>query len=125
MDRNYRNERYYFRFVGISPKLALLLKEKFPHWEVDINKFKDGENFVASFKLLAEKDYSELTIFIKENKILQATYGLFIALESNKDMDGVSVPHYVLEVYKKIGGNFDFSFSWRMKFKKIGIFFQK
>lgn len=110
MDNKYHNENYSFRFVNLPPKETIKFREISNDWKPRIKKYKNLENFVITFQIAPNTSYHSLINFIKENKIERALYGFFISLETNSDMDGVHVPDYILDLYKKVGGNIDFSF---------------
>jgi len=106
-----RTERYSFRVVCVPKLVAEEISKKFAHLPCRVNPyFKNEKKFVVSFPLTKDKNYDALGKYLVGCK-RKMTYGLWVSLGTNRDSDGLTVPKYVCDIYQKIGGTIDFSFT--------------
>lgn len=103
----FREERFYFRLIGLTEDQ----KEKLKKY---VKSFKEGKHWktgeiVLSFPLEITKDYGFLENFLHEAGLSDEKFGIYISLITDNDNDGISVPDYILKIYKRVGGRIDFS----------------
>jgi len=116
MTELYRKERILFRIWDLPIDLLDDLQSTVPNHIVETNrslkgaKCSDPNTIVVLFELSPKYDYKELCMFLINNMISQDSFGIWISLVTDRDNDGVHLPDYVLQFYKLIGGNIDFSF---------------
>jgi hypothetical protein len=116
MTELFRKEEASFRIVGLPVDLLPDLENTVPNHGVKTNRSVKGARYneinsvVVFFELLPDFDYSRLHFFLLNNQISKDSYGIWISLVTDRDNDGVHLPEHVLEFYKLIGGNIDFSF---------------
>jgi len=72
--------------------------------------YQDNKRYVISFDIVPKKDYSGLEQYLLMHKATMH-YGLWVSLGTNRDSDGVAIPKHICELYKRIGGTIDFSFT--------------
>ncbi len=111
MKHPYHNERIAFRFVGFPKKAVPLLKKALPGVELKMGKQKKTQKLVISFQLNKNLKHKKLRAFLRQNKISPNTYGLWVSLVTERDSDGVRVPAFAAELFRKVGGKLDFSFT--------------
>lgn len=111
MTEHCRNERIFFRIVGLEEKLLQDYREYLGISDVKTKRYKDTDTFVVSFQMNRNCDFGKLIDFVQTNKIKESSYGIYVSLVTENDHDGVSLPRYALELHKKIGGHIDFSFT--------------
>ena len=109
---SYHHLHIWFRIVGLQAKRIQLIKENAPSARrLEIGKyFKDRTVSVVSFELKKGQKFDDLRAFLRTHRIPKSSYDIYISLVTSRDNDGVAVPDYVLELYRKIGGGLGFSF---------------
>ena len=120
MKNKSRTERYIFRIYRVPKSIVLKFKEEFiklDYNDVDLGKVpirKIPNRYTITIVLNKKQKYKRfipnILNFIKRYKILEISYGIWVSLSTNRDMDGLTVPKHVTEFYKKVGGALDFSF---------------
>lgn len=108
----YRHVRIHFRITALTEKKLYLLEETVASARpLGVGRnFKNPKLFVATFKIKKGRRYDDLCKFLSANKIPESTYGLYISILTTKLISGVSVPDYVLKVFRRTGGHIDFVF---------------
>ena len=106
----YRKEKIIFRFVDIPDELLPSLKEALEGIEMRVKRREGGKTMVVAFDLDENTNYEKLWSFIIERRIPPSQYGLWISLVTDTDNGGVHVPEYAIELYRRTGGQLDFSF---------------
>lgn len=111
MKKTYRKERILFRFVNLTNDKLEILKQLLPDHEFEIGKNRNTKKgLVALFELKQNQKYDEIIRFIHQFEIPSSDYGLWISLVTDNDNGGVHVPPYAIELFRKTGGDLDFSF---------------
>ncbi len=102
----------WFRIIGLSPQMVSLLKQEVSIADkLELGKyFKNPKISVVSIPLEKGQRYDDLCNFLKQNKIKESSYDIYVSLVTSRDNDGASIPKYVLNLYRKIGGGLGFSF---------------
>ena len=104
------NEKFGFRFGSLSEAQAHALREHCPSVEVRPRRDTPGR-FVGSFSLSLTDNYDWLQPFVQEGNISDSEYGLFVSLVTRHDSEIVSLPPFVLDLHRRVGGGIDFSFT--------------
>lgn len=111
MAEYYRNEKIFFRIVGLKKNLIDDYKKIVDSEELEVTRYKKTNTFVVSFPIFKWHNFDELIDFIVNHQIEENIYGIYVSLVTESDHDGVSLPRHVVELHKKIGGHLDFSFT--------------
>jgi hypothetical protein len=107
----HHKEKISFRFMNFSSQLLPLLREVLPGVKLKTKKRQVAGGLVVAFELEEKRNYEKLFAFIREQKISQASFGVWISLVTECDSDGVHVPEFVIAIIREIGGQVDFSFT--------------
>lgn len=111
MKATYHEETYSFRFTHLSEAEVERLRATFPLAGLETRRRSDNEQrFVAAFDLTEGMDLKPLYDFIDVVSLKPEDYSIWISLRTDSDHDGLSVPHYVLDIVKRIKVGVDFSF---------------
>lgn len=106
----HRKDVFAFRFLALSPAQLKELCEVCAEVVSRPARKKDG--FVTGvFDLYADRDYSWVRPFIEEHGIPECDYGLFVSVSTSSDSEIVSVPQFVADIFRSVGGGLDFSFT--------------
>ena len=106
----YRNERYFFRFIGLNERLREKLKNTING--IDISDTRSKKNIWVTVLTLKENyNYEDLYRFIDDNSISPSDYGIRVSLVTEIDSSGVDVPPYIVEIIQKTGGGIAFTFT--------------
>ena len=108
---HYRKVRYAFRFLNVPLHLAEELRALKPGLELKTAKYKDTENLVVSLELTDGCNYDWLPGLIARHSLSPMVYGVWVSLVTESVSDGVRVPEFLIDILKKVGGQFDFSFT--------------
>jgi len=106
-----RKEKYFFRFVDFQKKLLPILEEVLPGIKLEKKQIRTRNKFVIAFELTQNFKTNKLQAFIKDNRINSAKYGVWVSLVTERDIDGVHVPDFVIRLIARTGGQLDFSFT--------------
>ena len=109
---NYKEEKYYFRVIDVTKyELNKLIDDLRNICSFQQNKFKNTDNYTIIIELNTKSNYSKLEEFVFQHPEIKERYGIYVSLVTDRDSDGLSVPTYVINLFLKIGGTFDFSFT--------------
>lgn len=106
----YRNRRDGFRFLRLTHEQAKLVTDREPSASIKERKAEPGQ-YVVSFWLREDGDYNWLPGTLAEFSLSENDYGFFISLVTASDSEIVSLPDHVADLYRKLGGQLDFSFT--------------
>ena len=99
------NEEFWFRFGSLSEPQVNALKEHGGNVEVRVRPRKNMPGrFVATFRLDAAENYDWLQSFVRENNIADSEYNVFVSLVTWHDSEIVSLPPFVLDLHRRVGG---------------------
>lgn len=104
----FREERWFFRFVGLNVERVEEIRKT---WQVEVTQHQDDRAFVVSLELVEGADYQKLVELISRWDLPNASYGLWISLVTRRDNDGVHVPEFATQLFRRTGGTVDFSFT--------------
>lgn len=104
------NEEFWFRFTSLSEVQVQALQAHCVNVEVRPKRNRSGQ-FVASFQLSHTSAYDWLPSFIKDCNIGDSEYGLFVSLVTSYDSEIVTLPAFVLDIHRRVGGQIEFSFT--------------
>ena len=119
-NKYYRKESYVFGIFRVPAPITNKFKKEFVGLNykiVDLAKIPIESApgmFTILINLDKKREYIKFTkrinYFIKRHKLTSKSFGIRANLVTARDMDGVRIPDYVIEFYKKVGGTIDFSF---------------
>ena len=100
----------YFRLFETSKDVAELFQREF-HCESEIELFENmvQKLYTLSFRITDNSNTFRLQTFISVNSIDLNQIGVFVALTTESDIESYSIPEYVMQFYRLIGGSFDIS----------------
>lgn len=102
----FRKEKFSFRFTHLSQEASTRLQTTLP--EV---AFTSKRPDVMVWKDLRENtDFTGLYRFLQSERLDPNSYGVWIAVVSSSDHDGIAVPKYILDLIRKTDCGIDFSF---------------
>lgn len=104
------NEEFWFRFRSLSETQVRELQEHRVSAEVRPKRNTPGQ-FVASFQLNKASVYDWLPSFVRDGNIADSEYGVFVSLLTKHDSEIVTLPAFVLDVHRCVGGQIEFSFT--------------
>ena len=104
------NEEFWFRFLSLSETQVHALQDHCVSVEVRPKRNMPGQ-FIASFRLSQASAYDWLPSFVKTCNIADADYGVFVSLLTKHDSEIVTLPAFVLDVHRRVGGQIEFSFT--------------
>lgn len=107
----FKRSRCSFRFFHLSKEQADRVVEANPQAKIRPSRKVLGA-FVVSFQLVEDGDYSWLDALISLWNLSQEDFGFFLSLLTARDSDIVSLPVFVGELFRRMGGCFDFSFTF-------------
>ena len=100
----------WFRFESLSESQVRALRQHCGSVEVrPIGNVPD--RFVASFQFDPVEKYDWLESFVRVGNISDSEYGVFVYVESTHPTPIVELPPFVVELYRRIGGRMEFSFT--------------
>jgi hypothetical protein len=106
----HRKDVFAFRFLALSPAHLNELREICP--EAVSRPVRKREGLVTGvFDLRDDVDYSWIGSFIEERRISENDYGLFVSVSTSSDSEIISLPQFVADIFRKVGGGLDFSFT--------------
>lgn len=105
-----RSETISLRFFDVQPELVSRLQQRIPHGRWHSKRLAGKNRWVIALELDFRSNYDSLCDFVLAEALPASCYGIWVSLETDRDNDGIHVPENILDLYKKIGGNFDFSF---------------
>ena len=107
---SHRDEMLGFRFFALS--LAQLDELRTICSGVQSRPARKREGLVTgAFTLHEEADYSWVKRFIEECNIPESDYGLFVSISTSRDSEVVRLPAMAAEIFRRVGGQIDFSFT--------------
>jgi hypothetical protein len=94
-----------FRIGNLSSDEIEVIEEKLNGIELTIadSAINAGKK-VVSFDVKEGKDYGNLFALLEQHHYSPSDYGLFVALTSDDSTTGIDFPEYVLQFYKRTGG---------------------
>ena len=104
------NEEFWFRFMALSETQVQALRDYCVSAVVRPKRNRPGQ-FVASFRLSHASVYDWLPSFIQNYDIAASEYGVFVSLVTKHDSEIVTLPAFVLDVHRRVGGQIEFSFT--------------
>ncbi len=108
---SYENtEEFWFRFISLSETQVHALQGHLVDAQVRPSRNMPGR-FVASFRLSPAGAYDWLPSFVQSCNIADSEYGVFVSLLTKHDSEIVTLPAYVLDVHRRVGGQIEFSFT--------------
>jgi hypothetical protein len=101
---------YSFRIVGLPEQQSSLLKKTFPQYAWEAGQYYSDKSLaVLHFNLTEKENYAPLIQFMHDGAVNPVSYGLFVALSSDRSDTGIEFPRYVLDFYRAMGGTIDVS----------------
>ena len=104
------NEEYWFRFRSLTETQVHALQNHGVHVELRPKRNSPGQ-FVASFRLSHADAYDWLPSFVQTYELADSEYGVFGSLLTNHDSEIVTLPAFILDVHRRVGGQIEFSFT--------------
>ena len=104
------NEEYWFRFMSLSETQVHALQAHCVNVEVRPKRNSPGQ-FVASFRLSHASAYDWLPSFVQNCKLADSEYGVFVSLLTKHDSEIVTLPAFILDVHRRVGGQIEFPFT--------------
>jgi hypothetical protein len=104
------NEEFWFRFMSLTETQVHALRGHCISIEVRPKRNAPGQ-FVASFRLSSTGAYDWLPSFVRACNIADSDYGVFVSLLTKHDSEIVTLPAFVLDVHRLVGGQIEFSFT--------------
>lgn len=105
-----KSVEYSYRIIDVGSDLLELLKNRLNRYDLEINKYyKNKSNFVISLQLDESLDYGQFADVL--NSVCNLKKGLYVSLVTESDSDGLSIPIFVIDLFRRIGGTIDFSFT--------------
>lgn len=105
------NEEFWFRFIALSESDLRTLREICAVVESRGKKNAPGR-YVASFRLEEGHDYGWVREFVRGLRANESEYGIFVSLSTPHDSEIVTLPQFVLDLYRNVGGGkIEFSFT--------------
>jgi hypothetical protein len=108
---SYHNERIGFRFMNLSRDVSDGLRALATNPTTVRPEHGQPDRYVVSFWLEPNIDYDWIQGAIHENRLDESQYGLFVSLVTESDSDIVAVPDFARELFRKVGGRLEFSFT--------------
>jgi hypothetical protein len=102
---SYHKEGFRFRFIRLSSSTASRLRNSIQHIEIQSRKPE-----VVLLELDESTDLEPLYRFLASEAIDPKTYSIWVSVVSSSDHDGISLPHYILDLIRKTNCGIDFSF---------------
>lgn|GEM_PF-2472435 len=95
MRASYHNEKFGFRFVGLTP-------EQMDRFTTGPHDFlvESGRSDVAYVELQGTEDLSSLYLFLKEEDLAPGVFRVWLSLVSSMDHDGLSAPQFIVDLIK-------------------------
>lgn len=104
------NEEFWFRLMSLSETQVRALQDHCVSVEVRPKRNKPGQ-FIASFRLSNSSAYDWLPSFVRSCNLADSEYGVFVSLLTKHDSEIVTLPAFVLDVHRCVGGQIEFSFT--------------
>lgn len=104
-----RDEKYYFRFIGVNKETITHLENYFKKGFFSINEIKGEKGQFVACCRLNQKMKKLITNYIKTYNIPPSMYGIYVTLTTSRDMDSLEFPKHVTELHHQIGGAIDIS----------------
>ena len=109
---SYRKEKYYFRIIDLSVPELETAKEILNKYKMETGAYKNTNKYTILLRLdVDSKKYTELINYISQHPEINGKYGIYISLVTENDSDGLTVPAYIIELLREIGGELDFSYT--------------
>ena len=104
------NEEYWFRFMSLGETQVRALQDHCASVEMRPKRNSPGQ-FVASFRLSHASSYDWLPSFVQTCNIADSQYGMFVSLLTKHDSEIVTLPAFMLDLHRRVGGQIEFSFT--------------
>ena len=99
------NETHSFRFLKAGSELVEAIRQHEPTAEIRWR----GEAATVSFALCATKSYEWMRGISSSFGLASEDFGVFVSLVTEYDSEMVSLPPYILELTRVVGGHVVFS----------------
>lgn len=114
MGRKLRRVKIVFRILGLSQKQVSCFQKEVAaarHGFTTGRLYRKPSVSTTLVELEEGRQYGDLVRFLRKNKIKKSNVGIWVSLITPNDTGGVHVPEFVMKLYEKTGGSFDFSFT--------------
>lgn len=104
------NEEFWFRIAALSEAQTECVRRMAPAIETRPSRHQPSL-FAVSFRLSPTDDYRWIDSFVRDQALTESTYGVFVSLVTSHDSEIVTMPQYILDLHRRIGGQMEFSFT--------------
>jgi len=109
-NQSYDEVNFSFRFNNLEEKNAIEIKDLLFNYNVLLHKPKDKDFYVILIEPIENNFSSELIInIIKKYGLNEVDYGFWVSITSEYGHCGGYIPKEISNLYRKIGGQLDFS----------------
>jgi len=103
-------EKFYFRVIGLLPEQIRFMRDAMSNIPIEDRQRKGRNDYVVSIELSSSDICAALRQNLMDNP-LKVPFGIYVSLVTERDSDGLSIPQYICNFWKEIGGSLDFSFT--------------
>lgn len=100
--------KFSFRILGLTDQQVKLAIALIPKIKMKTRRNPKTLKSVVSYSLRPKQNYRKLEKFLTKERIPKRNFGVFVALTTCRDVDGVEFPSHVIELMQ-LGGRVDVS----------------
>jgi|GEM_PF-2755520 hypothetical protein len=100
----------HFRIIGISLQRIRFYQKLMPQIVFEHQKWKHGRGQIVLIELRT-KEVCQTLGEVFDSHPLTVPFGICVSMTTEYDHDGLTIPPYVCELLRKIGGTLDFFFT--------------
>ena len=105
-DRPSDEIEYSFRIVGIPRDDIHVVQKYLQGVQFDIGVyFEDPSKLVVAVPLVENANSEAIFQLVESKEVSEISHGLFVSFTAHQDITGIDFPEFVLQAYRRLGGN--------------------
>lgn len=105
----FTKERCSFRFLRLNQSLVKQVQAHFPGARARLRE--EPSIFGVMIPTSPDTDFAWIERLIEEHQIPEQDYDVFISIVTDSDSRIISMPRYLVDLVRRIGGQVEFSFT--------------